>query len=83
MMPIGRPRQVEQFLQEALRRRAPEQVATADDVGDADGGIVDHRCQMIGRGAVAPAQHRVAEGAGDGTVMYLLQFIDQADLAWG
>ena len=66
------------MLQVDLARRGAQQVASAHDLGDAHGGVVDHHGQLVGKHAVAAAHQKVAAFGGEcfalGTIRAVHEF---------
>ena len=64
-MRVVRRGQSQQMLQIDLARRGTKQVASAYDLGDAHGSVVDHHGQLIGKHAVAAAHQKVTALGGE------------------
>jgi hypothetical protein len=59
----GREAGAERLQELDLDGRVVPVVVAADDVGDGEIGVVDHRGRLVGPAAIGLAQHRVAERA--------------------
>ena len=51
----------EELGEQHLARRRSQQVGAAHDLGDAHGEVVDDHGELVGEGAVAPAEHEVTD----------------------
>ena len=64
-MRVARRGKSQQMLQVDLAGRGAQQIASAHDLGDAHGSVVDHHGQLIGKNTIAAAHQKVAALGGE------------------